>query len=511
MDIVKVILQYVGMWLVIHAAFHMTQKLCTKSSNSTNYAAPPLHRFHSRPFNISWSTSVFNNDFVRVTHTFAPNFWHAWFQLGTCVTLCTMLVGTCIVIRSGCEILSIMYAHSHLIKSWVHLEKRNFRLLLHNEHSTLLPMIPGLTLPINHLHYYFVALLVGAMVHELGHGLCAGVHNLRLCHAGLFFSYIYPGAFISIAEADLGMLDVWQKLQIVCAGNWHNVVLFGICKMLNRVAIRWIWCHLGWQMLSDGVSVVNIHASSPLAAHLKPGARIFQLDDVHLLHGTDDWRSFWNRDFATTPAQGFCALMGATTSSDTSCCTFASDLPFGNSSDTTISCFQNVSLGDIEVIQGECLNTLQTLASYTTMRCQLDGDCLGNNTCVIPVTPSMYGQRVRIYTENDGQELITSIYEGALRDVLDSVQVSNLYPKYPHLPKQLPHQFNLLTSYTATFSLALALMNSVPAFNLDGASILRKLLFNTQKKLFTMITKIMSGLVLFVVIGSVFVLLLQDL
>ncbi|GAN03243.1 membrane-bound transcription factor site-2 protease [Mucor ambiguus] len=440
-----------------------------------------------------------------------------------------MLVGICIVIRSSCEILSIMYAYSHLIKTWTHMEKRSFRLLLHSEHSTLLPMIPGLTLPISHLHYYFVALLVGALLHELGHGLCAGLHNLRLCHSGFFFSYIYPGAFISIAESDLDMLGVWQKLQIICAGIWHNIVLFGICKMLNKVASRWIWCHLGWQMLSDGVSVVNIHASSPLAPHLKPGTRIIQLDDTPLLHGTDDWRSFWNRDFATTPTHGFCALMGATTFTDTSCCAFASDLPFGDSSDSTISCFQNASLGDTEVIQGECLNTLQTLAAYTTVRCRLDADCLGNSTCVIPVTPSMYGQRVRIYAENEGQELITSIYEGALRDVLDSVQVSNLHPKYPCLPKQLPHQFDLLTrqvlkclftlcytylthnSYVATFSLTLALLNSVPAFNLDGASILKKLLFNTQKKLFTVITKIMSGLVLFVVIGSVFILLLQNL
>lgn len=380
-----------------------------------------MHWFSTRPFNIRWSTSIFNKDFVHMTHAIAPRFWHAWFQLGTCVTLCIVVIGSGIVIRSSCEILSIMHAYSHLIKTWVHMEKRNFRLLLHSEHSTLLPMIPGLTLPINHLHYYFVALLVGALVHELGHGLCAGMHNLCLCHAGLFFSYMYPGAFISIAESDLNMLGVCQKLQVACAGIWHNVVLFGVCKMLNWVSSRWIWCHLGWQLLSDGVSVVKIHASSPLVQHLKPGARIFQLDDTPLLHGTDDWRSFWNRDFATTPAQGFCALRDdAAASSDTSCCAIESNLPFGNSTNVMLSCFQNVSLGDAQVIQGECLDTLQTLASHTTTRCHLDADCLGNSTCVIPVTPSMYGQRVRIYAENEGQELVTSVYEGSLRDVLDS-------------------------------------------------------------------------------------------
>ncbi|EPB82951.1 hypothetical protein HMPREF1544_10296 [Mucor circinelloides 1006PhL] len=476
MNIIRVILQYIGMWLIIHAVFYMLQKRCTVIiSNNSNHQAP--YWFHIKPFNISWSTAIFNNDFVRVTHALAPRFWYAWFQLGTCVTLCTVLVGTWIVVRSSFEILSIMNAYSHLIKTWIHMEKRNFRLLLNSEHSTLLPMIPGLTLPINHLHYYFVALLVGAVVHEMGHGLCAGMHNLSLCHAGIFFSYIYPGAFISIAESDLDTLNLWQRLQVVCAGVWHNWVLFGFCRVLNQVASRWIWCNLGWKLLSDGVSVVNIHASSPLAQHLEPGARIFQLDDTRLSYGIDYWKSFWDRDFVNTPTQGFCALWDAK-SNDTSCCEFASDLPY---------------------------------ASSTTMRCSLDVDCLGNSTCVIPVTPSMYGQRVRIYAENTGKELIVSVYEGSLRDVLDSVQVSNLHPKYPYLPKQLPHQFNLLTSYIATFSLALALLNSVPAFSFDGVSILRKLLNNTNKKLYTVITKTMSGLVLFVVIGSVFILLLQNL
>jgi Zn-dependent protease len=63
-------------------------------------------------------------------------------------------------------------------------------------------------------------------------------------------------------------------------------------------------------------------------------------------------------------------------------------------------------------------------------------------------------------------------------------------------------------SYIATFSFALALLNSVPIFNLDGVSILRQLLIS-RKRLFTVITKLMTGLVLFVIFGSVFILLLQ--
>jgi hypothetical protein len=67
------------------------------------------------------------------------------------------------------------------------------------------------------------------------------------------------------------------------------------------------------------------------------------------------------------------------------------------------------------------LNTLQTSTSHETVRCDYDADCQGNNnTYVIPVTPSIYGQRVRIFAEKEGKEYITSIYEGYLRDELDS-------------------------------------------------------------------------------------------
>lgn len=132
---------------------------------------------------------------------------------------------------------------------------------------------------------------------------------------------------------------------------------------------QYIWCNLGWTLLSDGVSVVKIHANSPLSQHLTPaGAHIFQLNDTLLPHERDDWRSFWSIDFSKTSIKGYCIMINAKTN-DTSCCEFAGDLPFGNSADIMVSCFQNISLGNMEVIQGEYLNTSQTLASYVTVRC----------------------------------------------------------------------------------------------------------------------------------------------
>jgi hypothetical protein len=115
------------------------------------------------------------------------------------------------------------------------------------------------------------------------------------------------------------------------------------------MANEYIWCNLDWALLSDGVSVVKIHANSPLSQHLIPGVRIFQLDDTLLSHGPDDWRTFWSMGFSKTPTKGFCTVMDAKTN-DTSCCEFASDLPFGNLTDTMVSCFQNISLGNVKVV-----------------------------------------------------------------------------------------------------------------------------------------------------------------
>ncbi|KAI9481369.1 MAG: hypothetical protein EXX96DRAFT_212104 [Benjaminiella poitrasii] len=438
-SVLKLTCQYLIVWLILHVIIHFVQKNTTVSRK---------HWFNVKPFNISWRTSLFNSYFVNVTHNHAPQFWQIWFRLGTVITLCVMLVGIWIVTQSSFEILQIMFAYTPRIRAWAQLEKRNFRLLEQQQHGTLLPMIPGLTLPLDHLHYFFVALMVAALFHELGHSLCAGVFGLTIKYFGLFFTYLYPGAFISISQADLDTISPWQKIQVACAGIWHNLILYAICTGLNQ-ANDFIWCHLGWKNLAKeegaGVSLVRVHATSPLYTHLLPGMHILQLDDTPIKNGSSDWKTFWNMDYTLPLKQGYCTAFDLI-DDDKSCCDITSDLPFGNSSNPMISCFQNIAQNEGDEIRGVCLYTIQTLASTDALRCIADTDCPGNYSCVVPYTPSLYGQRVRIFGEIESKGYVTTIFEGTLKDVLDSVQVSNLHPKYSYLPLQLPHQFSLLIS-----------------------------------------------------------------
>ncbi|KAI7897683.1 peptidase family M50-domain-containing protein [Cokeromyces recurvatus] len=502
-SVLKFTCQYVIVWLIFHVVIYFIQK-----KNASR-----KHLFNVKPFNISWRTSFFNSYFIHITHSYAPHLWRTWFQIGTIITFCIMFVGIWIVTQSSVEIFKTILTYIPTVKA--QLIKRNFILMEQQErHGILLPIIPGLTLPLDHIHYFLLALMMAALFHELGHCLCAGVYGLTIKYFGLFLHYLYPGAFISISQADLDTAGSWQKIQIACAGIWHNLILYTVCIAFRR-ASEFIWSHLGWKNLVNednesgggGVSVVSVHATSPLYTHLLPGMRIIQLDDTPLKNSSSDWKAFWNMNYTLPLKQGFCTLSHFMIE-DKSCCDITSDLPFGNFSDPNISCFQNIAAQDKEDVEGKCLDTMQILTSIETSRCTIDDDCSGNNTCVVPFTPSIHGQRVRLFGELESKEYTTIIYEGTLEDVLNSVQVSHLHPKYNYLPPQLPHQIDLLTSFIATLSLSLALLNSVPAFKLDGMSILCQLL-RKKRNLFTVITRLMSGLVLFIVFGSVFIFILQ--
>jgi S2P endopeptidase len=381
---------------------------------------PEQHQFSFKPFRLNWRTTVFNKYLFDFTHQQIPLYvWYWWFRFGATIALCTTLAGTCIVIRSSFELGQILYTYRSLLFSSNSIEKRNFRILSRKKQSSLLPMIPGLTLPLNHAHYYFFALLLCTLFHELGHGLCASVYEIPIQDIGIFINYIYPGAFISISQSDLSDLSRWRRLQVVCAGIWHNLILYSCCKLFNWLS-EFIWACIGWKNIEQegGVSVVGIHQHSPLYRLITPGSRITQLNDIPIIRGQEDWKTFWNSDFTQPLEKGFCA---SANQGNTQCCEFTGDLPFGNSTDPMVSCFQDKNLGDEAIVDGRCLSTLEVLASKETRRCSTDSDCYGNTTCVVPVTPSVFGQSVRIFSEtNNKRETMITIYEGALRDVLDS-------------------------------------------------------------------------------------------
>ncbi|KAI9357862.1 hypothetical protein BD770DRAFT_321836 [Pilaira anomala] len=300
----------------------------------------------------------------------------------------------------------------------------------------------------SHIGYYLFALIVCGLFHEGGHAVASYSQGVPIQSSGMFIMYLYPGAFVNIPDQQLQSLEPWKQLKIICAGVWHNLVLYLSSYISLGGGLKILLLILGWQSLEGhgGVSVVHIRTNSPLASHLPPSTIIYQLDDRPLTNNIEDWNlHLFSEEGRHVANQGFCVAKPVEDYGN-ACCDINDDFPFGQSVNASISCFNTFpSKKHNEKI---CLPTLQVLASTHPDRCYNPSDCLDPDMlCVTPYTPSVAGQMVRIYARFPSwikQEDQVFIFEGELVDIWESVKVSLLTPRFWILPSALPHILELI-------------------------------------------------------------------
>ncbi|KAI9310616.1 hypothetical protein BX666DRAFT_1869476 [Dichotomocladium elegans] len=319
-----------------------------------------------------------------------------------------------------------------------------------DEHAALLLQIPGVTVPLSHLGYYLSALLICGLFHEAGHAVAAFSQRIRIKSAGVFIYYIYPGAFVNISDQALSLLSAFDQLKIICAGVWHNVILYLWTLVFLSGGLKVCLLLLGWQSLegSGGVSVVGVRYDSPLVYHLPSGSIVYQLDDFPLDNNIMSWNEYLLDDTQRHPAtKGFCTMVAANAEDrQAECCQIDEEYPFGRSSNASLSCFRDFNPSAKPALMA-CLPTTQVLMSKEAARCSSDSDCPTSLRCVTPFTPSTRGQFVRVYTKispEDEQDARDFVFEGELVDIWESVKVGILHPRYWFLPVWAPHTIELL-------------------------------------------------------------------
>ncbi|KAI7906075.1 uncharacterized protein BX663DRAFT_498691 [Cokeromyces recurvatus] len=404
-------------------------------------------------FQIKYTTQRLNKLFNYLT-TIAPTFWKIWFTVGVVVAAFLMIAGFFIILFAAIKIISSLAGHLFSSSNSSHYVKRSFEntaRTINNDDQVFLPMIPGITLPMSHIGYYLLALTICGLYHEAGHAIASYSQGIPIQNSGIFVLYLYPGAFVNIPDQPLQNLQPWKQLKIICAGVWHNLVLYLFTFLSLAGGLKILLLLIGWQSLENtgGVSVVHVRANSPLAPHLPPSTIIYQLDDYPLVNTIKDWNYYlFERDGQHELQQGFCAAKPID-EKDNSCCQINDTYPFGQSLNASISCF-NLFPSTGKKDDRMCLQTLQVLASVNPARCYKDIDCEENDMiCVTPYTPSVAGQVVRVYAqfpswvkETDNEKVF--VFEGELIDIWESVKVSILTPRFWFLPTSLPHILELL-------------------------------------------------------------------
>lgn len=126
-----------------------------------------------------------------------------------------------------------------------------------------IPLIPGVTIPLDDLAYILFALGLAALVHELAHAVAARAEGVRVKDGGIALIAFIPAAFVEPDEDQFRASPLVSRLKVYSAGVAVNLVVFAAAIALLSVAAPYY---------SAGVAVLDVEEGSPAdLAGIEPG------------------------------------------------------------------------------------------------------------------------------------------------------------------------------------------------------------------------------------------------
>ena len=325
----------------------------------------------------------------------------------------------------------------------------------------LTPVMPGVNLPWRDLSYYVLTLVVCGVIHEAGHALAASLEQVRVNGFGIFVMLLYPGAFVDLHSDHLAVISPKRQLRIYCAGVWHNVIL-----VLLSLLLLWGLPLLLAPLYTAGVGayVTTVERDTVLSDKLRRGEIITRMNACPV-HGTPDWFQCIE-DLASGNQPGYCLFSELLERQKSFFLNETTLLEDGGrdccDKDTQSDLCYQVFFTKGRPPSFNCL-TARTVSARET--CQHSRDCTGvlDFACAFPaVSPD--SRLVRI-SHSDGPDVL---FLGDPRALPLSLSTSSYIPSSSLSPSWLPELLQTLLMYLVSFSSALALLNMVPAYYLDG-------------------------------------------
>ena len=98
--------------------------------------------------------------------------------------------------------------------------------------SPVVLTVPGVTIQLYWLPYFFVAVAIVAITHELAHGIVALSEGIPVKSAGLFSALVFFGGFVEPDKEGFEKSSVASKVRTVCAGSSANLVTCFLVMLL---------------------------------------------------------------------------------------------------------------------------------------------------------------------------------------------------------------------------------------------------------------------------------------
>ncbi|XP_028333105.1 membrane-bound transcription factor site-2 protease [Gouania willdenowi] len=420
------------------------------------------------PFHVRWQTTVFNRLFAYCARI-NPRVLYIWFSGGLVFGIAAMVGSVVLLVKT-------------LQQTYAQMTTDNPRI---GGQQALQVVVPGFNLPTSQLGYFFSALLLSGVIHELGHAVAALREQVRVNGFGMFVFVVYPGAFVDLFTTHLNLVSPAQQLRIFCAGVWHNFVL-----CVAALAFLFLLPVLLFPVYSTGSGALVTEVVQGSAAD---GPRGLSVGDIVTglescpVRGVEDWTSCLSH-LSHVPQTGYCIPVASLQPS------WAHGRAFRRL-DGTMDCCSNSSLTDLcfSYMKPQAKNSREREYACMPVRkmvmgtpvCRVNSDCSTHaHTASVCVTPSLENQTRFIRVTHPPNTHM--LFVGYPPHLQYAVSLTNFVPRFSFLHLDLPVFIETFCKYVVSLSGALAVVNSVPCFALDGQWMLNALL---EATLVTVVTE----------------------
>uniref|UniRef100_A0A1A8EJV4 Membrane-bound transcription factor site-2 protease n=1 Tax=Nothobranchius korthausae TaxID=1143690 RepID=A0A1A8EJV4_9TELE len=410
------------------------------------------------PFHVRWQTTMFNRLFAYCARI-NPRALYLWFNSGLVFGIAAMVGSVVLLIKT-------------LQQTYAQMTTNNPRI---GGQQVLQVVVPGVNLPTSQLAYFFIALLLSGVIHELGHAVAALREQVRVNGFGMFVFVLYPGAFVDLFTTHLNLVSPTQQLRIFCAGVWHNFVL-----CVAALAFLFLLPVLLFPAYTTGAGALVTEVVQGSAAD---GPRGLSVGDIVTglescpVRGVEDWSNCLSH-LSHVQQTGYCVPLSSLQPS------WAHGRPYKRLDGTT-DCCSNNSLTDLcfSYVKLQSRNSREREFACMPVRkmvagtrvCRTDSDCATHSTAAsVCVTPSLENQTRLIRVTHPPNTHM--LFVGFPPHLQHAVSLTNFVPRFGFLHLDLPIFLETFLKYVVSLSGALAVVNSVPCFALDGQWMLSALL-----------------------------------
>lgn len=385
------------------------------------------------------------------------------------------------------------------------------------------PSVPGLSLSLADTGYACVSTIISVFMHELGHAVAATSEGIQVEYIAVFIAILFPGALVAFNYEFLQTLPHLTALRVYSAGIWHNAVCCAACGMALFLLPMILF---PFYSSDSSPMVLNVPPTSPLFGYLAPGDVILSVDNV-TIRNAQEWLKLNTLTYniklnnvnvsqrsgnlgVINRMKGYCV---PSFMMDESKITELLENQHACPSELTAFvkslCSANVTLDDGQsetdlLNRGwnmYCLNAKDVVKRY---RCGDDWGlaitkgggctCSQDEFCLAPVQEPgsvwveiaysrtsheclSHVQNRFPFSETSGVKETncggTFIFVGDVISMAHSIQLTSYQPRWgPQIVAYFPNLLERILIWTFHVSLALALLNGLPVYFLDGESIL---------------------------------------